>query len=242
MDPNPPSGPPAPEDHVPFQFDQPESTSQPTNDWADLYGMDFFHPNVSFSGPYMTPAETEMPIFGDGPSLSNIKAEPDLEQDSTLVQPDSTIEPIRTRRRTIGDPGTPIPSEAATPSMKRAARACSDPLTPAESLSASSAAIPNRHQSQNQNQISREKNRVAASKCRKKKKQEEKAMEQKKNVLEREQTMLKSTVKQLEEEVLALKTMILQHGTCNFPPIQNYINAAALRLQASAPNGFATAV
>jgi hypothetical protein len=98
---------------------------------------------------------------------------------------------------------------------------------------------PEQNYHRDQSQSSREKNRVAASKCRKKKKEEEKTMLERKEILELQRTMLESTKKELEEEVLTLKTMILQHGNCNFPPIQNYIQTAASRIQALAPNTFA---
>ncbi|KAF3009046.1 hypothetical protein E8E14_004991 [Neopestalotiopsis sp. 37M] len=153
----------------------------------------------------------------------------------SFSQADPDEKPKQARRRT-DVLGTPTDSESATPSINPAVGANSDTSTPAEA-SPVTRRLSNQHQ--NQFQTSKEKNRVAASKCRKKKKEEEKNLLERKEMLELQRTILESTKKELEDEVLTLKSMILQHGTCNFPPIQDYIQTAASRLQALAPNIFA---
>ncbi|KAF7534048.1 hypothetical protein G7054_g6581 [Neopestalotiopsis clavispora] len=82
----------------------------------------------------------------------------------------------------------------------------------------------------------REKNRLAASKCRKKKKLEEKDMEGVRKSLQLHNSILLDTATSLREEVLFLKNEVLKHGTCEFPPIQNYITAAASQLHNCTPD------
>jgi hypothetical protein len=76
----------------------------------------------------------------------------------------------------------------------------------------------------------RERNRIAASKCRRKKRLEEKDMEEMRRSLELHNAILQDTASNLREEVLSLKNEILRHGTCDFPPIQNYVLAAASQI------------
>lgn len=253
MDHNPANGSPASESGNPVDFGHSISTPQSAEGWPNLYGMDFFHPNVPFSGPHMTPMDTEMSIFSDLTPPTSTKDESQLDtprKSSSLADPDK--ESKQSRRRT-GALETPTDSESATPSMSQAPGANSDTSTPADAVPATGS-LPSQHQKQknqeedhepkrdqhqDQSQTNREKNRVAASKCRKKKKEEEKTLLERKEVVELQRKMLESTKKELEEEVLTLKTIILQHGNCNFPPIQNYIQTAASRIQALAPNTFA---
>ncbi|KAH6646761.1 hypothetical protein BKA67DRAFT_663154 [Truncatella angustata] len=77
------------------------------------------------------------------------------------------------------------------------------------------------------NDLNRERNRIAASKCRRKKKVEETQLEERWRILQVQNVILQDSASQLRNEVFSLKNEILKHGTCEFPPIQSYIKAAA---------------
>ncbi|KAH8675547.1 hypothetical protein BX600DRAFT_534999 [Xylariales sp. PMI_506] len=78
--------------------------------------------------------------------------------------------------------------------------------------------------------ITREKNRIAASKCRRKKKQEEQVLEERRRILQVQNAILNDSTVALRNEILTLKNEILRHGTCDFPPIQAYIQTAASQI------------
>ncbi|KAI1873144.1 uncharacterized protein JN550_003397 [Neoarthrinium moseri] len=78
--------------------------------------------------------------------------------------------------------------------------------------------------------VSREKNRIAASKCRRKKKVEEHQLEERRRMLAVQNSILSDSAAALRMEVLQLKNEVLRHGTCDFPPIQKYIETSAARL------------
>ncbi|KAI0137093.1 hypothetical protein BJ170DRAFT_43695 [Xylariales sp. AK1849] len=80
-------------------------------------------------------------------------------------------------------------------------------------------------------EIGREKNRIAASKCRRKKKNEEAQLEERRRALQVQNAILSDLATALRNEVLMLKNEILRHGTCDFPPIQSYIETAASRIR-----------
>ncbi|KAF3022597.1 hypothetical protein E8E14_013628 [Neopestalotiopsis sp. 37M] len=47
--------------------------------------------------------------------------------------------------------------------------------------------------------------------------------------------ILRGIAVSLREEVLFLKNQVLKHGTCDFPPIQNYVVAAASNIYGPTP-------
>ncbi|KAI0127411.1 hypothetical protein BJ170DRAFT_371658 [Xylariales sp. AK1849] len=77
---------------------------------------------------------------------------------------------------------------------------------------------------------SREKNRIAASKCRKKKQADERELEERCRSLQTENLVLNDSAAALRSEVLTLKIEVLEHGRCEFPPIQSYIQLAASQI------------
>lgn len=80
--------------------------------------------------------------------------------------------------------------------------------------------------------MQRQRNRKAATKCRAKTKQAAVELEQKERALASEHMELSTTVKQLREEVLALKSELLVHGKCDSEVIQEYLQKAAREIGA----------
>jgi hypothetical protein len=50
-------------------------------------------------------------------------------------------------------------------------------------------------------------------------------------MLQVQNAILQDSAAQLRNEVLHLKNEVLRHGTCDYPPIQTYIKAAAAQLR-----------
>lgn len=73
----------------------------------------------------------------------------------------------------------------------------------------------------------RQKNRAATARCREKTQQyTQELREQERDLLSKKQS-LKACIADLQDEVLALKTEILQHSHCDCDHIQRYLRAAA---------------
>ncbi|KXJ84999.1 hypothetical protein Micbo1qcDRAFT_103002, partial [Microdochium bolleyi] len=69
----------------------------------------------------------------------------------------------------------------------------------------------------------REKNRRAATKYRNKTKCEVTKLQETEKQLSKKNSILSAHVKELRDEILALKTEILRHGTCKDQVIHGYI-------------------
>ncbi|KXJ88066.1 hypothetical protein Micbo1qcDRAFT_178234 [Microdochium bolleyi] len=79
----------------------------------------------------------------------------------------------------------------------------------------------------------RERNRTAATKYRNKTKKEIEKLREKESQLSEKNNILRADVEYLRNEIFSLKTEILRHGTCESPPIQEYIMKTAKQLLAS---------
>lgn len=77
----------------------------------------------------------------------------------------------------------------------------------------------------------RERNRIAAHKCRQKNKQSVQELQQQERDLAEKNKVLAAHVGHLKDEVLGLKTEILNHGNCDDELIQNYIAKSAKKLR-----------
>lgn len=77
----------------------------------------------------------------------------------------------------------------------------------------------------------RERNRIAAHKCRQKSKKGVQELQQQERDLAEQNRFLVAHVDHLKNEVLGLKTEILNHGNCQDDLIQNYIAESAKKLQ-----------
>ncbi|KAK7752616.1 hypothetical protein SLS62_005385 [Diatrype stigma] len=79
----------------------------------------------------------------------------------------------------------------------------------------------------------RERNRIAAHKCRQKNKQTIQELQQQEHDLAEKNRVLAAHVDHLKDEVLVLKSEILNHGNCEDELIQNYITKSAKKLRPS---------
>lgn len=77
----------------------------------------------------------------------------------------------------------------------------------------------------------RERNRIAAHKCRQKNKQSIQELQQQERDLAEKNRFLSAHVDHLKDEVLGLKSEILNHGNCDDELIQNYIAKSAKKLR-----------
>ncbi|KAG7421273.1 hypothetical protein ACKAV7_001914 [Fusarium commune] len=74
-----------------------------------------------------------------------------------------------------------------------------------------------------------ERNRIAANKCRMRKKQDQTRLQSVEQDMEQRHMMLSSCVDNLKEEVLYLKTQLLQHTSCDCTLIHHHIEKEAQR-------------
>ncbi|KAI7763801.1 hypothetical protein LZL87_012699 [Fusarium oxysporum] len=74
-----------------------------------------------------------------------------------------------------------------------------------------------------------ERNRIAANKCRMRKKQDQMRLQSDEQAMEQRHMMLSSCVDDLKEQVLYLKTQLLQHTSCNCTLIHHHIEKEAQR-------------
>ncbi|KAJ4212463.1 hypothetical protein NW760_015343 [Fusarium oxysporum] len=74
-----------------------------------------------------------------------------------------------------------------------------------------------------------ERNRIAANKCRMRKKEDQTRLQFDEQAMEQRHMMLSSCVDDLKEEVLYLKTQLLQHTSCNCTLIHHHIEKEAHR-------------
>ncbi|EXK75875.1 hypothetical protein FOQG_19361 [Fusarium oxysporum f. sp. raphani 54005] len=72
-----------------------------------------------------------------------------------------------------------------------------------------------------------ERNRIAAEKCRMRKKEELARLQSDEQAIEQRHRMLSSCVDDLKEEILHLKTQLLQHTSCNCTLIHHHIEKEA---------------
>ncbi|KAI5458685.1 hypothetical protein BGZ63DRAFT_362751 [Mariannaea sp. PMI_226] len=72
-----------------------------------------------------------------------------------------------------------------------------------------------------------ERNRIAAIKCRIRKREDLARLQSDEQAIEQRHRILSRCVNELNEEILRLKTQLLQHTNCNCNLIQNYIKAEA---------------
>ena len=77
----------------------------------------------------------------------------------------------------------------------------------------------------------RERNRIAAHKCRQKNKLNIQALQEQERHLTEQNRFLSEHAHLLKNEVLGLRTEILNHGNCDDELIQNYIADTAKKLQ-----------
>ncbi|KAI1870474.1 uncharacterized protein JN550_005402 [Neoarthrinium moseri] len=76
-------------------------------------------------------------------------------------------------------------------------------------------------------ELRRRRNRIAAVKFRQKSNAKMEDLVQRSRHLQSDNVILHSVVSELRSQLLEMKTEVLKHGGCDFPPIQKYIREAA---------------
>ncbi|KAH8196429.1 hypothetical protein TruAng_009416 [Truncatella angustata] len=190
--------------------DQPErlQTFTTDNEFSDPYGMNILPPSDPSAMQHSLPPSEFFTHMAGMAGMDNIKSE----------MPDWDMRASST------------PNSDVTPNSDLLFTAASRKVRSAKSRRNNSASTDSSGMGPSTD-LSREKNRIAASKCRRKKKVEEQQLEERRRMLQVQHAILQDSAAQLRNEVLHLKNEILKHGTCDYPPIQNYIKQAASQLR-----------
>ncbi|KAI5811087.1 hypothetical protein DFH27DRAFT_8399 [Peziza echinospora] len=159
---------------------------------------------------------------------------PYLQQKSEIVAIDpqhlgkaeASSQQTRTNKR--GAKEEIIPPKKQSPTPKKAKSSPSEISPPKATTPLPSADEP--PQSDEKRRLSLERNRLAANKCRLKKKADYETLKESHARMEKQVVDLRAETSSLKEEVIFLKSLLLAHHDCDFPPIKQYLARESQRV------------
>ncbi|KAI8983979.1 hypothetical protein BDF20DRAFT_857295 [Mycotypha africana] len=145
--------------------------------------------------------------------------------------PSPTHSPLPTESMTTRTAPNPLLthlSDATAPTANTAATATSPKSN--TSTASSNTSIPSTATAKQQRKRLLEKNREAASRCRQKKKRWVNGLEERSQIAQAKNEELQGQIKQLREESIYLRNLLLTHGNCNCEVVQTYLRRTSEQL------------